>query len=914
MRNNLLLILLFLFSASTSFAQVLEPVKWTSKSKQVGENQFELTFSAKIQEGWYLYSQELDEGGPIPTTFDFESVKDAHLVGKIQEIGDLKEAFEPMFEMDVRKYAKKVTFKAKVKTTKPKVSIEVPVIYMSCNDESCVRLEDYFNFDLEPAVIAPTPTKEEKPADTKKEETSTNNDSKQKTFTPSTSSKKEEKTTPSEKTESATSTTNTKKVEPKKTETTPTKTKKEEKAEDTNAAKDEEKEEQTDDETEEVVETEAETEIGGIGNNSIIGEDIFEPVKWRFDKKDLGNGEYLLSFHATMDEGWYLYSQDLADGGPLPTEFYFQPNGNISFSHPKPKEVSDHRKEGYDNYFEMDVIKYAKEVTFEQQIKSTDPATEISGYVRFMTCDAERCLPPQNVEFLFNEGGAVSPAYGDTNIGTDLNSDSEDELEVYNPNEGKSQSSWSIFIWGFLGGLLALLTPCVFPMIPLTVSFFTKSSKNKRKGMINAVIYALSIIVIYVALGLLVTVLFGATALNELATNTWMNIAFFLVFMFFAFSFFGYYELTLPSWLVNRSDEASDKGGLIGIFFMAFTLALVSFSCTGPIIGSLLVVAAEGGITGPAIGMTGFAVALAFPFALFAAFPGWLNSLPRSGGWLNSVKVVLGFLEVGLALKFLSNADLVEQWGLIKRETFLIIWIILLIGLGLYLLGKIKFPHDSPIKKLSKTRMGMAVLSFIFAIYLIPGIFCQPVSLVSGFPPPDFYSYGCKGHCPLDLACVHDYEEGLEIAKQTGKPLMLDFTGWACVNCRKMEEQVWSQPEVLEKLQKDYIVVSLYVDEKAALPEADQDEYTMNGRKKKVRTVGDKWARFQIECFGSNAQPKYILLNHEGEMLKKQTVGYDPDVSKFVSFLDSGLENFKNNKSEAQLRCKQDMAALKSQP
>ncbi|MGB1242013.1 MAG: cytochrome c biogenesis protein CcdA, partial [Chitinophagales bacterium] len=788
-------------------------------------------------------------------------------------------------------------FKAKIKTSKPNLKIEVPVIYMSCNDESCVRLDNVFDFNLT-TMIAPSKEKKEDKTEIEetKEEASTIKN-KQKTFTPGASKKADTNSpTPPKK-----ETTVKQDVKPTKTvETTkPTTTKKEET-----------KEEDIEEEETAVEDSNSEEDVQ-VNENSIIGSDIFEPVHWSFQKRDLGNGEYLLSFKAKIDDGWYIYSQDLADGGPLPTEFYFEPNGNISFTHPKPKEISDHKKEGYDNFFEMEVIKFGKEVTFEQQIKSTNPATEISGHVRFMTCDAERCLPPQNVEFLFNEGGVVSPEPIDPNAitGSMNNATNEGTLEVYNPNEGDSQGYWSIFIWGFFGGLLALLTPCVFPMIPLTVSFFTKSSKDKKTGITNAIIYAFSIIVIYVFLGVLVTFMFGATALNELATNPWMNVGFFLIFMFFAFSFFGYYELTLPSWLVNRSDEASDKGGLIGIFFMAFTLALVSFSCTGPIIGSLIVVAAEGGIAGPAIGMTGFAVALAFPFALFAAFPGWLNSLPRSGGWLNSVKVVLGFIEVGLALKFLSNADLVEQWGLIKRETFLVIWIVILIGLGLYLLGKIKFPHDSPIKKLSKGRIGLAMLSFAFAMYLVPGIFGQRLSLVSGFPPPDFYSYGYEGHCPLGLACVHDYEEGLEIAKQTGKPLMLDFTGWACVNCRKMEENVWSQDAVKERLQKDYIVVSLYVDEKADLPEVDQYEYTINGRKKKVITVGDKWAHFQISCFGSNAQPKYILMNHNEEMLKKQTVGYDPDVSKFVDFLDAGLENFKNNKSEAQMICKQGIAS-----
>ena len=784
-KNNFLLLLLFLLNTSAIHAQVLEPVKWTSKSEQVGENEFMLTFSAKIQEGWYLYSQELDEGGPIPTSFDFGGIE-AQLVGKVQEIGDLKEAFEPMFEMNVRKYGKKATFKAKVKTSKPNVKIEVPVSYMSCNDESCVKLDDYFEFDLKTTAIAPTEEKKTITPETKTGSASTNGNNTQKKFTPKSTEEANKPTPPPSK------------PTPPPTKATVATPKKE------TVAKVEPKE--TKEVKDKVVEkeiieenSESTTDIADpIKSDTPIGGGMFDPVHWTFDKQDLGNGEYMLNFHATIDDGWYIYSQELADGGPLPTEFYFQPNGNISFLHPKPKEISDYRKEGFDNYFEMDVIKYGKEVSFQQKIKSTDPATEISGHVRFMSCDAERCLPPQNIEFLFNEGGAVSPVV--TEMGENI--EDGDSLEVYNPNEGKSQTYWSIFVWGFLGGLLALLTPCVFPMIPLTVSFFTKSSKDKKKGLTNALIYALSIIVIYVALGLFVTFVFGATALNELATNPWMNIAFFLIFMFFAFSFFGYYELTLPSWLVNRSDEASDKGGLMGIFFMAFTLALVSFSCTGPIIGSLIVVAAEGGISGPAIGMTGFAVALAFPFAFFAAFPGWLNSLPRSGGWLNSVKVVLGFIEIGLALKFLSNADLVEQWGLIKRETFLVIWILLLIGLGAYLLGKIKFPHDSPIKKLSKTRIGMAALSFAFAMYLIPGIFGQPISFVSGFPPPDFYSYGYEGHCPLDLACVHDYDEGLEIAKKTGKPLMLDFTGWACVNCRKMEEQVWSQPEVLAKLQK----------------------------------------------------------------------------------------------------------------
>lgn len=611
---------------------------------------------------------------------------------------------------------------------------------------------------------------------------------------------------------------------------------------------------------------------------------ILDPVSWSFDKIQLDNGEYQLNFTAQMEEGWVIYSQFIEEGGPVPTSFQFNSMDGIELIDQQPKEIGDYKKEGFDPFFEMDLVKYGKEVVFQQIVRLESETTPIVGSLRFMTCNDESCLPPKEVDFAFN----AAPSTGGTTDGS---------------------TPWGIFIAGFLGGLLALLTPCVFPMIPLTVSFFTKQSKTRAKGIANALIYALSIIVIYVGLGFLVTILFGPAILHSLSTNPWVNLGFFVVFILFAFSFFGFYELRLPNWLINQSDQASDKGGLLGIFFMAFTLSLVSFSCTGPIIGTLLVEAAIGGsVIGPVLGMAGFAVALALPFAVFAAFPGWLNSLPRSGGWLNTVKVLLGFLEVGLAFKFLSNADLVQQWGLLKRETFLAIWFITAALMGIYLLGKIKFPHDSPLKKLSYSRIGTAIACFAFAAYLVPGMFCQPLNLVSGFPPPITYSYQCGNqgsHCPHGLACEHSYEEALEIAKREKKPLLLDFTGWACANCRKMEETVWNQAGIIEKLRDDYVIASLYVDENLPLPYSDHFEYEdSKGNIVKVDEVGQKWQHFEESCFNRNTQPYYVLMDTDEQLLKAEGRGFTSK-EDFQAFLESGLENFENGVIEGEMNCRE---------
>jgi len=626
---------------------------------------------------------------------------------------------------------------------------------------------------------------------------------------------------------------------------------------------------------------------------------ILQPVKWEFGLSKDENGVVQVAAEAVIDEGWHLYSMNLpSDDGPIATEFSVDTSNGLKLVG---MAIEDGELiEKYDPNFMMDLIFFENKARLVQKVKPGNSAT-IKGYVYFMACDDEKCTTPEEVAFELDASAFLG----------------KEIIEEKGPEKKKADRSiLAIFIAGFLGGLLALLTPCVFPMIPLTVSFFTKQSKSKAKGLSNAFIYGISIILIYVVLGYLTTVIFGADALNALSTNVWFNLSFFILFVIFAISFFGAFEITLPSSWINKADSAADKGGLIGIFFMAFTLSLVSFSCTGPIIGTLLVEAAvNGGVAGPLMGMFGFSFALALPFALFAAFPGWLNSLPQSGGWLNSVKVVLGFLELALALKFLSNADLVVQAGLLSRELFIAIWIGIFGMLSLYLLGLFKLPHDSPMDRLSVGRMLFATITLIFTFYLIPGLWGAPLKLISGFPPPMFYSEAPNGvgasqaavvtgsnegpghsqsaHCPHGLNCFHDYDEGMAYAKEVGKPVMLDFTGWACVNCRKMEEQVWSDPEVLRRLSNDVVLVSLYVDEKIELPEEEQREVKIGEKNKRLETVGNKWSYLQASKFGTNSQPYYVILDHEGNQLH-ESAAYDPDIQLFVDWLDRGVKAFKD--------------------
>ena len=629
----------------------------------------------------------------------------------------------------------------------------------------------------------------------------------------------------------------------------------------------------------------------------ITSAQIFNPVSWDFSQKQVSDNEIELQFKATIDDGWYLYSQFIGDDGPVPTELTFTSEGGYSLvGNPKEGEPI----EEFDPNFDM-ILKYFKnEAIFTQIVQvSSSEDFNLDGNVYFMVCDEAQCLPPEEVEFSFEikgvDGGVIV----------------EDTKNTSDEKEGKSM--WALFFIAFISGFAALLTPCVFPMIPMTVSFFTKQSKTKAQGIANAIIYGLSIIAIYVALGVGVSSVFGADALNNMATNVYFNIGFFILLIVFAASFLGAFEIQLPSSWTNKSVEAEGKGGLIGIFFMAFTLALVSFSCTGPIVGTLLVEAASGGYMGPIIGMLGFSLAIALPFALFAAFPGWLNSLPQSGGWLNSVKVTLGFLEIALAFKFLSNADLVMQTHWLERELFIAIWIMIFGLLTMYLLGFLKFAHDSDLKYVSVGRLSAAILTGTLTLYMIPGMWGAPLKIINAFPPPMQYSespYGVGNsqggnaisaheedgqHLgPQGILVFHDYDMGMAYAKKINKPVVLDFTGHACVNCRKMEEQVWSAAHVKNTLANDVVLISLYVDERIDLPKEQQYETTMAGKTKKVKTTGDKWMVLQANSYGTNSQPYYVFLNHDEENLVENANFQDyGTVDLFTDWLNRGLKEFK---------------------
>ncbi|MDQ3192046.1 MAG: thioredoxin family protein [Bacteroidota bacterium] len=657
---------------------------------------------------------------------------------------------------------------------------------------------------------------------------------------------------------------------------------------------------------------------------------IYQPVKWSFSVKNINESERELIFTASINRGWHLYSQKEYVDGPIPTSFHIEKSSDFKLLG---KVLESESVKEFDANFGIDLNYFKNKAVFRQKIKAiSQEKFSVKGVLEFMSCDDEKCLPPEELEFIFTVDGAVlqknteavviEPEVLDSDT-MEIVEDVEPKKQVVAPIDKSNtqtpaktaavKSFWGIFIAGFLGGFLALLTPCVFPMIPLTVSFFTKKSKTRIQGIGNALIYGASIIIIYVALGFIITKILGPDAMNAFASNVWMNLLFFLVFVIFAVSFLGAFEITLPASWINKADSASDRGGLIGIFFMAFTLSLVSFSCTGPIIGTLLVEASVGGNNlGPLVGMAGFSTALALPFGLFAAFPGWLNSLPKSGGWLNSVKVVLGLLELALAIKFLSNADLVSNWGVVTREVFIALWIIIFTILGFYLLGKIKFSHDSDIKHVSIPRLFLSIFTFSFVVYLIPGMWGAPLKLISGFPPPSFYSEGWningsssnignqktvegidRSKCPLNLPCFKDYDLALEYARAQNKPLMVDFTGWSCVNCRKMEEQVWIDPRVLSRLQNDYVLVSLYVDDKKPLPEEEVYVSTVTG--KKVKTIGNKWSDLQTTRFNTNSQPLYVLLDHNEQLLNEPTA-YDTDIEKYIDFLDKGKAEFEQRK------------------
>lgn len=846
------MLLSFFLASFSLLGQMANPVHWSFESKQINDTEFDLIFKAKIDEGWKTYSpfQKYGEDviGPTPTAFYFDEGAHFEVKGKLLESGDRHEAKEPLFDGIVVAYFKKyATFTQRVKVTDARQPISGYLEYMACNEEMCLPPANVdFSFKLAPA-----------------------------------SKSANVKTAPA--------------TDPEIAET-----------------------------VEKNIQKPAEdfTEVAPIEKLEAIGladNKIAAPVKWAFDTKKISEEEYELLFIADLDKGWTIYSQHTdPDDGPIPTEFVFEAGSHFERLGETAEEGK--KKSGPDPFFGgAVVVKFVEgPISFTQKIKVSDPTQSIKGYVTYMACDDSQCLPPTDVEFVFNLAGGTAgiatldPASGLPLIDQSIPSIRATYVEPLGDCGAEDVVRNSGLLWtfvlGFAGGLLALLTPCVFPMIPLTVSFFTKSSKDRKTGLRNALLYGFSIIVIYVSIGLIITGVFGATALNALSTNWIANTLFFLIFLFFAFSFFGYYEITLPSSWANKSDAMADRGGLLGIFFMAFTLALVSFSCTGPIIGSALVQSATDKM-GPFVVMLGFSSALALPFALFAAFPGWLNSLPKSGGWMNSVKVVLGFLELALALKFLSVADMTMHWNILPYELFMGAWVVIFAAMAAYLFGFIRFPHDSPAKKLPVARLGFALLSLGLTIYLVTGFFFNErtqtydsLKLMSGLAPPAHYNiflpepevdpvikakYPSFTKCANNLNCFKDYLEGMAYAREVKKPVLLDFTGYGCVNCRKTEEHIWIVDKVWKKIGEDFVLVSLYVDDRQPLKEV----LVSASRQEKLRNVGNKWADFQIVNFEQNSQPLYVLMSPDERVLAAPR-GFKESVSDYADFLNCGLETY----------------------
>ena len=831
-----LLAILLMYCASTLTAQLENPVSWSFSQKQISDTEVDLIFSADIEEGWTVYSQFLGEDAtPWPTTLVYESQTGVELIGKSVESGKRKEGMDPIFQEHVIKFLAGEPY---VITQRIQVAGDWKAAgfleFMTCDDTKCLPPTPVdFNFIGSAGAVVAKNTSSERPA----------------LATSATISKEESQ------------------VQPK---------------------------------------------------------DIDEPVKWTYNlEKTSEPNHYELQLTADIADGWQIYSYFIEDGGPLPTYVDFETTDGF-------EQVGDpvengYKKEGLDKIFDMNVIKFlsGKPYTHIQTFRTTDGATKGSVYLTYMSCDDAKCIPFDEEIVLDTENlGAYKASANVANANlTAINGNEIDQIrpaiiETYKEPIGdcgqgdnqESDSLISVFIIGFIGGLFAILLPCIFPMIPITVSYFMKDTK--RKGWVNGLIYGLSIIVIFVGIGLLITALLGPEALNRLSTNWIANTIFFLIFVAFAISFFGYYEITLPSSWSTKSDSAADKGGLLGTFFMAATLAIVSFSCTGPIIGSALVqVASQGNYWGPASVMLGFSTALALPFGLFAAFPTWLNSLPRSGSWMTSVKVVLGFLELALALKFLSVADMTEHWGFLKYELFLFLWIVIFLAMAAYLMGWIRFPHDSKLKKRSLPRLGFATLATVTAIYLALGFRVDSVTntydtpgLTSGIAPPATYNffldtpeispelkakYPSISKCANNITCFKDYFEGLAFAKETNRPVLLDYTGYGCVNCRKTEEHIWVDEGVRNLLNDEFVLISLYVDDRAQLDE----ELVSKSRQVRIRNVGNKWSDFQIVNFEQNSQPLYVLMTPDEQVMASPR-GYREGIQQYTDYLECGLDVF----------------------
>jgi len=638
---------------------------------------------------------------------------------------------------------------------------------------------------------------------------------------------------------------------------------------------------------------------------------IDTPVHWKFRSANIARDQYAVTFSAQIDKGWHLYSQFLRSGGPVPTSFKFNDLPSASLMGKVTEKPA--ALKGFDQSFGMTIAYHEREVTFTQLIHTVDPQAHLKGTLTFMVCSGQKCLPPSDVSFDIPLSESSITSANNRKVQKITTPDAQ--LKVAQSSATADHSLPGIFIAGFIGGLAAFFLPCIYPMVPLTVSFFTKRSGTRAQGIRAAAIYGLSIIAIYVGLGLLITTIFGASALNEAASSASFNLLFFAILLVFAFSFLGAFEITLPSFFVNKIDQKSESGGWIGLFFMAFTLSLVSFSCTGPLIGTLLVEAvSKGSYLGPALGMFGFSFALALPFTMFAIFPSWLKGLPKSGGWLNSVKVCLGLLELALAFKYLTNVDLAYHWGLLSRDLFLVIWIIIFGVLAFYLLGKIRLSHDSEVSSLSIPRLVLAMVTLVFTLYLVPGLFGAPLKGISGWLPPQStqqftmagsgtisdtkpsteHKYAGLFHAPGNIDAFYDYDEGLAYAKKVNKPVLLDFTGWSCTNCRKMEASVWSDPEVLKRLKNDYVLISLYVDDRTGLSESEK--YLSKVSAKAIKTLGQKWSDLQETRFNTNAQPFYVVLAPDGQPAAEPRA-FDLNVKDYRDFLDKGITAAKKSLS-----------------
>lgn len=821
-----------LFSLN-SMGQIYDPVDLTTSIEYLGNNEVVVVMKMEIEDKWHGYGLDASkEDGPLPTLFNIkDSAGFYQKSGKPYSPSELHVAFEPAFGIDIGSYENEAIFKQKVTLLKDVSEIKGEFEYMVCKSETCLPPAwDEFEWEIKKGYF-----EKKTIGEGSKEETS-------KTFGPW---------------------------------------------------------ETPDD----------------AGDSEPMEGGMLDPLSWNFSAESIGDNLVLITAKPILDEGWHLYA-DLGSDLPIPTTFWL----NEEHSKDKysmvgkvfSKPAVDKKDIFFDEAFKVDVAYLPHDAVLQMKVQLGAALNLLKGELEFQTCDDERCLPPTLVDFAVD----VKPEWFDPAKATTVSADATGDDNAEGDDDNLETASWwSIFFKGFGGGLIALLTPCVFPMIPMTVNFFIKQSSNRSKGISNAVLYGLSIIGIYTAIGFILTKALGPDVMNQMASNGVMNMIFFLVFVLFGMSFLGAFEISLPSSIVNKSDKQADKGGLLGIFFMAFTLAVVSFSCTGPIIGSLLVLAAQGGDSaGPIAGMLGFSSALALPFTLFAIFPSWLANMPKSGGWLNSVKVVLGLVELALAMKFLSNVDLAYHWGVVNREIFISTWVVIFAVIGFYLIGKLKFSHDSDLPYISVPRIVMAIFAFGFSVYLLPGLFGAPLKLMSGLAPPRSYvedvrwmrrgmnnsvvqasgekALSTGDHCPNGLACTKDYEEGLAYAKEHNKPIFLDFTGYTCVNCRKMEDNIWVDPRIDEILRNDYVVISLYVDDKKKLPKAEQGEKDLFGKTFKQRTVGDKWTYMEASRYGSNSQPFYVLLGPDEEMLTEKPIGYTPDVEDYEAYLKKGVEAF----------------------